>query len=387
MTQRRKRYDKQFKVSAAKVVLSGEMTAKDLSEELGIKDSTLRRWACEYEEMGDDAFPGNGSPKINKDYEIVKLKKKVEELERENEILKNFRGLLESRPCVRFEFLKEHRGEIGPIKKACGLMKVSKSGFYEYLGRKKSNAQIEREALEGFIVEAFERHKGRYGYRRINRELRKSGISVSEKRVLHIMQKLGLAGKGATRKHRIQKKVEPGDPRLNLVERAFTVGERNRLWVGDITYIPTGEGWLYLAAVIDAFSRKVVGWSMSERITEKVAIDAMEQAVGREDPPDDGSLVFHDDQGAQYTSRSFQRCLDSHGIVQSVSRPGTPLDNAVAESFFKTLKRELVKGRSYRTRDEAKQDIFKYIELYYNRVRMHSTLGYMSPVEYERQYA
>ena len=387
MTQRRKRYDRQFKASAAKVVLSGEMTVKGLSEELGIKDSTLRRWAREYEEMGDGAFPGNGSPKINKDYEIVKLKKKVEELERENEILKKFPGLLEPRPCVRFEFLKEHRGEIGPIKKACGLMKVSKSGFYEYLGRKKSNAQIEREAIEGFVVEAFERHKGRYGYRRINRELRKSGIVVSEKRVLRIMQKLGLAGKGATRKHRIQKKVEPGDPRLNLVERAFTVGERNRLWVGDITYIPTREGWLYLAAVIDAFSRKVVGWSMSERITEKVAIDAMEQAVGREGPPDDGSLVFHDDQGAQYPSRSFQRCLDSHGIVQSVSRPGTPLDNAVAESFFKTLKRELVKERSYGTRDEAKQDIFKYIELYYNRVRMHSTLGYMSPVEYERQYA
>ncbi len=170
---------------------------------------------------------------------------------------------------MRFEFLKEHRGEIGPIKKACGLMKVSKSGFYEYLGRKKSDAQIEREAIEGFVVEAFERHKGRYGYRRINRELRKSGIVVSEKRVLRIMQKLGLAGKGATRKHRIQKKVEPGDPRLNLVERAFTVGERNRLWVGDITYIPTREGWLYLAAVIDAFSRKVVGWSMSERITER----------------------------------------------------------------------------------------------------------------------
>lgn len=168
------------------------------------------------------------------------------------------------------------------------------------------------------------------------------------------MQKLGLAGKGATRKHRIQKKVEPGDPRLNLVERAFAVGERNRLWVGDITYIPTSEGWLYLAAVIDAFSRKVVGWSMSERITEKVAIDAIGQVVGREGPPDDGGLVFHDDQGAQHASRSFQRCLESHGIVQSVSRPDTPLDNAVAESFFKTLKRELAKERSYGTRDEAK---------------------------------
>lgn len=288
---------------------------------------------------------------------------------------------------MRFEFLEEHRGEIGPVKKACGLMKVSRSGFYEHLGRKKSNAQIGRGALEGFVVEAFERHKGRCGCRRIDRELRKSGIVASEKRVLRIMRKLGLAGKGATRKHRIQKKVEPGDPRLNLVERAFTVGERNRLWVGDITYIPTREGWLYLAAVIDAFSRKVVGWSMSERITEKVAIDAIEQAVGREGPPDDGGLVFHDDQGAQRTSRSFQRCLDSHGIAQSVSRPGTPLDDAVAESFFKTLKRELVEGRSYRTRDEAKQDIFKHIELYCNRARMHSILGCMSPVEYERQYA
>ena len=288
---------------------------------------------------------------------------------------------------MRFEFLKDHRGEIGPIKKACGLMKVSKSGFYEHLSRKKSNAQIEREALEGFVVEAFHRHKSRYGYRRINREQRKSGIAVSEKRVLHVMQKFGPAGKGAARKRRLQKKAEPGDPRLNLVERAFSVGERNRLWVGDITYIPTREGWLYLAAVTGAFSRKVVGWPMSERITEKAAIDAIGRAVGREGPPDDGSLVFHDDQGAQHASRSLRRCLDSHGTAQSASRPGTPLDNAVAESFFKTLKRESVKERSCRTRDEAKQDIFKRIELYCNRVRMHSTLGYMPPVEYERQYA
>ena len=164
MTQRRKRYGRQSKASAAKAALSGEMTAKDLSGEHGKKDSTLRRWACEYEEMGDDAFPGNGSPKIDKDHEIAKLKKKV----------------------------------------------------------------------------------------------------------------------------------EPGDPRLNLVERAFSVGGRNRLWVGGIAYMPASEGWLYLAAAIDAFSRKVAGRSMSERIAEKVAIDAIGQAVGREGPPDDGGLVFHD---------------------------------------------------------------------------------------------
>lgn len=206
--------------------------------------------------------------------------------------------------------------------------------------------------------------------------------------MLRIMRKLGLAGKGATRERRIQKKVEPGDPRLNLAERAFTAGGRNRLWVGDIAYMPASEGRLCLAAVIDAFSRKVVGRSMSERITEKVAIDAIGQAVGREGPPGDDGIVFHDDQGAQRASRSFQRCLGSHGIARSASRPGTPLGNAVAESFFKTLKRESAEGRGYGTRDEAEQDIFKHIELYCsNRVRMHSTLGYMSPVEYERQYA
>ena len=386
MTQRRKRYDRQLKASAAKAVLFGETTVKGLSEELGIKDPTLRRRAREYEGMGDGAFPGNGSPKINKGYEIVRLRKKAGELERENEILK-IPGLLEPRPCVRLEFLKEHRGGIGPVKKARGLMKVSKSGFYEYIGRKKPNAQMEREALEGLVAEAFGRHKGRCGYRRIDRGLRKSGIVVSGRRVPCVMRKLGLAGRGAAREHRIQRKVEPGDPRLNLVERAFTVGGRNRLWAGDIACMPAREGRLCLAAVIDAFSRKVVGWSMSGRVTEKATIDAIGRAVGGKGPPDDGSLVFHDGQGAQHTSRSFRRRLDPHGIAQLVSRPGTPPGNAVAGSFSKTLKRELAEERGYGTGGEAKQDIFKYMELYYNRVRMHSTLDYMSPVEYERQYA
>lgn len=169
---------------------------------------------------------------------------------------------------MKLGFLKEHRGGTGPVKKACGLMKVSKSGFYEYLGRRKPNARIGREALEGLVVEAFGRHRGRHGYRRVNRELRRSGIAVSGRRLLRIMRKLGLAGRGATRKHRIQRKAEPGDPRLNLAERAFTVGGRNRLWTGGITCMPAREGRLYLAAAIDAFSRKVVGRSMSGRVTE-----------------------------------------------------------------------------------------------------------------------
>lgn len=247
--------------------------------------------------------------------------------------------------------------------------------------------RIEREALEGFVLEKFELHKGRCGYRRINHELRKDGIVVSGKRVLNVMRELGLQAKGTTRKHRRAKVIETGDTRVDLVNHIFEVDTRNRLWVGDITYINTSEGWLYLAAVIDAWHRKVVGWSMSERITEKLVVDALEQAVSRGDPPADFSLVFHDDQGVQYTSHAFQRRLESHGIAQSMSRPGNPWDNTLAESFFKTLKREPVKGKEYRTRDEAMQDIFKYIELYYNRHRLHSAIGYNAPCDLEREAA
>ena len=205
--------------------------------------------------------------------------------------------------------------------------------------------------------------------------------------MLRIMRKPGLAGRGATRKRRIRKKAEPGGPRLNLVERAFVAGGRSGLRAGGIACMPAREGRPYLAAATGAFSRKVVGWSMSGRITEKAAIDAIGRAVGREGPPDDGGLVFHDGQGAQHASRSLRRCLDPHGIAQSASRPGTPPGNAAAGSFSKTLKRESVEGRNYGTRDGAKQDIFKRIGLYHNRVRMHSALDCMSPAEYERQYA
>ena len=264
---------------------------------------------------------------------------------------------------------------------------MSESEYYDYVKRRKSDAQIEREALEGFVAERFDLHKGRYGYRRINRELRRDGIVIGEKRALAVMRKLGLQAKGASRKRKRAKAVEMGDPRVNLVDRAFDVEARNNLWVGDITHSGTGEGWPCLAAVIDASHKKVVGWSMSGRMTEKPVADALEKAVGRESPPDDFSLVFHDDQGSQHASRAFQRCLESHGIARSMSRPGNPWDDALAESFFKTLKRELANGKGYKTREETKQDAFKYIELYYNTRRMHSSIGYNAPCDLERDVA
>lgn len=285
---------------------------------------------------------------------------------------------------MRRESLKEHRGELGPVGKACGILRVSKSECHDYVKRGKSDAQIGREALEGFVAERLGLHKGRHGYRRINREPRRDGIVVGEKRVLAVMRKLWLRAKGASRKRKRAKAVETGGPRVDLVGGAFDAEARNKLWVGDITCIGTGGGWFYLATATDAFHRKVVGWSMSGRMAERLVTDAPGQAVGGEGPPDDFSLVFHDDQGSQYTSRAFRRRLEPHGIAQSMSRPGNPWDNALAESFFKTLKRELVNGKGHKTREEAKQDVFKYIELYCNRRRMHSSIGYSAPCDLER---
>jgi len=196
------------------------------------------------------------------------------------------------------------------------------------------------------------------------------------------MQKLGLQAKGTPRRYR-KTNAPSYQERANLLDRVFRVNDKNAVWVGDITYIPTKQGFLHLAIMIDLYSRKVVGWSMSSGISERLATGALKQAIGRE-----GScrgLIVHTDRGSQYTSRAFQKALDENGFTHSMSRKGNPYDNAVSESFFRTLKRELVKGAAFEDRLVAQQAIFKYIELYYNRRRMHSSLDYQSPVEFELQ--
>ena len=192
---------------------------------------------------------------------------------------------------MRRGFLEEHRGELGPIGKACGILRVPESEYHGYAKRRKPDAQIEREALEGFAAEGFDLRKGRYGYRRINRELGRDGIVVGEKRVLAVMRKPGPQAKGASRKRKRAKAVGMGDPRASLVDRAFDIEARNRLWAGGIACIGTGEGRPRLAAVIDAFHRRVVDRSMSGRMTEKPVADALGQAVGRESPPEGFGLV------------------------------------------------------------------------------------------------
>lgn len=281
---------------------------------------------------------------------------------------------------MRFQFLKENQKRYN-IRKACKVLKISRSGFYHYLRRPKSKRAIENEALIEIIEEIFHEHQGRYGARRIQKVLEKRTIRVNHKRISRLMSKQGLRAKGAKKKFRNHAHHTQYEERKNLLNQVFNAQKKNLVWVGDITYIPTRQGFLYLAVFIDVFSRKVVGWSMNTRLKDSLVLAAFYQAIGREQP--EKGLIVHTDRGSQYTSHRFGALLTRYQCVQSMSRKGNPYDNAVMESFYKTLKRELVKGAKYDHPDQAGRDIFRYIETYYNTKRMHSSLGYLSPREFE----
>lgn len=233
------------------------------------------------------------------------------------------------------------------------------------------------------IEDVFSENKGRYGSRRIQEALLKKNISVNVKRISRIMSEHGLIAKGSRKMYRHHSSKNKYEEKDNILNRVFSAKERNKIWVGDITYIPTKHGFLYLSIFIDIYSRKVVGWAMDTRIRESLVISTINQAIGREHP--EQGLLVHTDRGAQYTSKNFQAMLLSCGFTQSMSRKGNPYDNAVMESFYRTLKRELVRDAHYDNPEQARMDIFKYIELYYNTKRIHSALGYLSPVQFENK--
>ena len=280
---------------------------------------------------------------------------------------------------MRFQYLKEHQNDWN-IKKACKVLKVSRSGFYEYLHRKPSVRSLEDESLRQDVLRIFHEHKGRYGAYRISIILRREGKCFSKRRILNTMRDLGLVAKGCNYQHKHRVQISKGIERPNLLNQIFKATEKNKVWVGDITYIRTKKGFLYLAAFVDIYTRKVVGWSMDNRIKESIVLNAFEQAYGREHPS--AGLIVHTDRGSQFAG-SFQSLLRKHQFIASVSRKGNPYDNALMESFFRTLKRELINGTTFEDFEHAKLEVFKYIELYYNTKRLHSALGYESPARYE----
>lgn len=263
----------------------------------------------------------------------------------------------------------------------CLILRVSTSAYYDWCKRPKSARDKENEALAISIKEIFEGQRGGCGTRVIKKALSRQDKRVSRRRIGRLMREAGLFCKTkkkfkATTNSKHNYPVAP-----NLLNRNFTAIRPNQKWVGDITYVATAEGWLYLATVIDLFSRKVVGWSMDKRMTVELVNDALLSAIWKRKPGK--GLLWHTDRGSQYASYNHRELLKEHGIIQSMSRKGNCYDNAVAESFFHTLKTGMINHRHYCSRKEAEQDIFEYIEVFYNRQRLHSTNDYWSPVDYE----
>lgn len=288
---------------------------------------------------------------------------------------------------MKYAVIEAHRGEYA-VSLMCRVLQVSRSGFYEWMKRDPSEGSTEEQRLR-VEIRSIHRRSGRsYGSPRVHRALRKRGILCSRKRVERLMREDGLRAKS---KRRFRGTTDSNHSRPvapNHLERRFGVDEVegvNRVWVSDITYLPTRAGWLYLAVVLDLASRRVVGWAMRDSLHSTLATDALTMALWNRRPA--RGLMHHSDRGVQYASEAYQSVLHQHGMICSMSRKGNCWDNAVAESFFATLEWELIQESDWHTHDEARRAVFDYIEVWYNRQRLHSSLDYRSPAEYEHQLA
>ena len=283
---------------------------------------------------------------------------------------------------MRYDCIHRRRDQY-PVREMCRLLKVSASGYYAWRSRPESQrAKHDRELLSQ-IRTVYTHSDGTYGSRRVRKELQVSGIACGRRKVAKLMRSAGLRGCPTKRYRGRAGGLPGGSAAANLLRQDFTAQSRNTRWVSDITYIWTVQGWLYLAVVMDLYSRRIIGWSMSRRINRHLTLAALQMALAYRRPS--CGLIHHSDQGAQYLSDDYQRLLKSHGITCSMSGRGNCYDNAAVESFFSLLKRERIYRRHYRTREHARADVFDYIERFYNRQRRHSYLGDLSPVEFEKR--
>lgn len=269
------------------------------------------------------------------------------------------------------------------VSTMCRVLQISRSGFYAWASRAESRRIKENRALLVQIAAIHRDNWEAYGAVKTWEALRAKGVACGRHRVARLRRLAGIEAK-RTRRFRVTTQSHHNLPIApNVLGREFAVDHPNRVWVSDITYIPTGAGWLYLAIVLDLFARKLVGWSMSQHIDQQLVNEAMLMALGRRRPKP--GLIHHSDQGRQYASDSYRQMLIERGVEQSMSRKGDCFDNACAESFISSLKNELTHHLRFRTREEARSAIFEYIEVFYNRQRLHQTLGYVSPAEFERR--
>jgi transposase InsO family protein len=286
---------------------------------------------------------------------------------------------------VKFAFIRAHQAQF-PVEVLCETLGVSRSGYYAWRDRPPSPNTQRRERLVAEIRAVHGDSHATYGSPRVYQALQARGIPCSENTVAKLMRAEGVRAK-ARRPFVVRTTDSRHDQPVaaNVLNRQFYPDRPNTVWTADITYVPTAEGWLYLAVVLDLFSRRVVGWATADHLRSELTCDALRMALEHRKPT--GELLHHSDRGRQYASDAYQRLLADHGIEPSMSRPGDCYDNAVTESFFSTVKREWTHHASYATRAEARRSLFEYIEVFYNRQRLHSTLGYRSPAEYEVRFA
>lgn len=284
---------------------------------------------------------------------------------------------------MRFVFIDEEKVYYA-ISLLCRVLQVSRSGYYAWCRRGTSGRAQADAVLSAKIASAHERSRRTYGAPRVHAELRAHGHRVGRKRVARLMRRAGLVGITRRRYRCTTDSRHEHDVAANLVRREFDVTEPNRVWVADVTYVWTWEGWLYLAAIVDLFSRRVVGWATADHMRTELVLEALARATGER--VTSRRLVHHSDRGSQYASELYRHVLAEHGITCSMSRPGNCWDNAVAESFFATLKTELIDRQSWVTRRQAQLAINDFIGGFYNRQRRHSYLGYLTPSEYEQRY-
>ena len=282
---------------------------------------------------------------------------------------------------MKFAFIQEHLNDV-PVDVVCDVLEVSRSGYYAWRGRPQSGQSRRREALAAKVRDIHVDNRGVYGSPRVHKALKAAGQSVCQNTVAKLMRVEGLRAKAKrTFVPRTTDSAHAQPIAPNVLDRQFAADSPNRKWAGDITYIPTDEGWLYLAGVIDLHSRRIVGWSMADHMQTDLVADALGMALARRRPG--AGLLHHSDRGVQYASDAYQALLQDHQIQVSMSGKGDCWDNAVMESFWATLKTELVYQEHYTTHEEARRSIFEYIEVFYNRKRLHSSLGYVSPEAFE----
>ncbi|MGN7161946.1 IS3 family transposase [Sphingomonas sp. SAFR-052] len=356
------------------------VSVSQAARDLDLHENVLRKWVREQAADPGSAFPGYGVMKPESQ-EIERLRRELARMKAERDILKKSGGLLRQGLDMRFEFIAKHRG-IWPVSWICEALGVSRSGFHAWLVRVPSARARSDEEFGARVRASFISSYRTYGARRVWHDLLAEGLSCGLHRVERLMRVHGLRA-------RPRRRGLPKDDGLrsviadNLLDRQFTAEAPNQRWIADFTYIWTAEGWLYVAVVIDLFSRRIVGWSMSDTMAAQLVTDALMMAIWRRGKPD--ALLHHSDQGSQYTSEKFQRLMADNGVTCSMSRSGNVWDNAAMESFFSSLKTERVGRKTYHTRNHAKADAFDYIECFYNPTRRHSTLGYLSPIDFERQ--